>query len=163
MRKLLIFPVIALLLNSCMTITGSRLPEKFEFNNSQTYSLDRKTIIDKIEEWFSLNKLLPIDIDLEKGAIKADVKISDEIQGLKYEVWAGKVIDRPIADCGMHANLLYSPFRAKITVTIKEKSEKIEVSVYIDYYECTPKNNKANCDCNSMGILEKELLDYIGN
>jgi hypothetical protein len=135
------------------------VPKTYQFNNEKIFPFTSLQIQDKINEWFIKNKLPVPTINQTNNVILSDEFSVSELQGEKFETWAGLTYVDMFGDCGSMYGKQDIPRKAKLNIYISEISkEQSRVVINIMYFES---HLNTGFECKSTGKLEEILFNYI--
>lgn len=160
MKKLLL--VLACSLSGC--VATYQAPKVYDAEKERTYTMPYDKVWDKVVEWFALHATPVKNMDRQSGFIASDFNLSTS----KYPEYTdcgtggrGALVSVEVLDPVGNFNLLIRRIddkNTKINITVSF-SAKIDQQFHGTY---GTSHDYKTITCNSKGVLEKELLDYIG-
>jgi hypothetical protein len=147
MKKLI--PALLLALSACYSA-----PNTAKFNNSREYPLSKNQAWNRAVEFFADKKITIRNIEKSSGVIYAEPDISNT----KY------------ADCGKFGTFTAeedAEGAMRVNLFVKEIGEdktklKINTSFNNTFYNDPFIYGRKKIECQSTGVLEKEILDFVG-
>jgi len=156
MKKLMIIAIGIILLYGC---SSYKPPKVYTYPKSQTYSKTYDEVWSKIIQWFGKHNTPIKNLDKNSGFISTEYSLGVNIFS-KY------------CDCGEPGSLMIfekaiGNFNV-VLIKINENQVKVDVNTFFKgefsvYNFLTKRYEPQIIDCNSTGVLERELFDFIGN
>ncbi|MDP8051023.1 hypothetical protein QJU23_01125 [Pasteurella atlantica] len=142
MKKLLAVGLLSLGLVGCIVP-----PKEYQFDKSRQYTQSFNEVWTKITKFYALNNIDIKSIEKASGIIVADVG----------------TFDHTIASCKVIPFALDASSVGKLN-TFVEKTQPITVTVNAKFSKTARMSDGATypVECNSTGLLETQILDFIG-
>lgn len=152
------FAFALLILCSC---SGYRLPKQYTVENTRVYKMPAQQVATKVLRWCMENEFTVTTKSDDFVTASSNLK---RIQQVTFDSWSGLKVGRFVLDCGgstLNQSQIYMSDNGILNVTItKQADELTEVYVRLSG-EIVGGNSTTIAQCNSTGVAEKLLLDYI--
>ncbi|MGA2296283.1 MAG: hypothetical protein ABSG15_01905 [FCB group bacterium] len=150
MKKL--FLLLLIFLAAC---ASSKPPKTYKFENFRIYNQNFENVWASSVQWFS-DKNIPVNTtEKNMGHLATDYTLN--IDSVKHYLDCG--------ESGFGESIVeYTAFINVYVKKINEEKTKVSISIIykgISQTQISVNLGKEKINCNSKGVLEKELLDYV--
>ena len=153
MKKLILLLAVIIALTACARYTP---PKQYRVIKERVYQATFDEVWSKIVKWFAVNNTPIKNIEKESGLIATDYGLAVS----KYSSYADcgdagpltKII-KPTANFNVLVEKI-EEYKTKVLITFVVKAT-------VEYYISSNNYSYTDVECNSTGVLEKQILDYI--
>jgi|GEM_PF-1824086 len=157
MKNLILIVVCVVFFYSCNSSVQS--PKEHYSSRERTFSLQRDSIVKKIIEFTSQSKVPSKVVGVTSGLVLIEEEWNDD-QSEKYS---------DIDPEKMDAGVISSKARLLVSLNPDSSGEKVAVKTFItstisicNYHWKQIDRTSKEISCNSSGVREKEILDFLG-